>query len=58
MNVGQLIELLQRFPEDETIYVRDLANGDVFHVLNVAPYDEDEEWGTNWALTVEYDSEG
>lgn len=54
--VGDLIEALQKYPLDEPIYVRDLANPDSYPVLGVSPYDADEERNPDWALAVEYDT--
>lgn len=48
--------MLSTFPADEPIFARDLTNGDGYPVLGVAPYDDDEPRGPNWALAVEFDS--
>lgn len=56
MTVQELIDVLSTFPADEPIFARDLTNGDGYPVLGVAPYDDDEPRGPNWALAVEFDS--
>lgn len=57
MTVAELIRELEKYPGDEPIFARDLANCNSLEIMRVAPYDDDEERGENWALAIEFDSE-